>query len=181
MGKPAPFLLTTVRHSGTHTALEIFKPHYKRCHITEDGLRDYEPYTGEPFWFAHCENEQVPNIKKRLYTGIPLVLTMRNPMDVARSWIKRGTILDEWFRNMWLNLFALQKAYNGYWLPVDTQDRDMRLTTLSGRLGVDLSTDWTPQNVTQDNIGVSGGMSMDECGEFYKTLPFDEFYEDINV
>jgi hypothetical protein len=176
VGKPAPFLLSTVHHTGTHTAIEIFKSDYKRCAITEDGLRDYEPYEGEPYWFSHCEPEQMRLICKRLKTGIPLILTMRNPMDVARSWIKRGAIMDGLFMNMWKNLFALQEAYNGLWLPVDTPDRDMRLQAISERLGVDLSTDWTPQNVTKDNFPIQGGMSLDDCKEFYKSLPFGEFY-----
>jgi len=102
---------------------------------------------------------------------------MRNPMDVARSWLKRGMVLDDWFRNMWTNLFALHDEFDGLWLPVDTPDRDMRLLAVSRRLGVPLHTDWTPQNVSDRECVAE----LDECRAFFRTLPFDEFYTERDM
>ena len=171
VGQPAPFLLTTVRHTGTNTALDIFR-NYER--------KDIRQVDTGGFWFCHCERGNMEVLRQRLADRI-LISTMRNPMDVARSWIKRGTVLDEWFRNMWVNLFALHDEFNGLWLPVDTPDRDMRLQVISERLGIPLHTDWTPLNVSDKTRSVTGGMSLDECREFYRTLPFDEFYPEIDM
>ena len=175
VGKPAPFLLATVMHTGTHSACSIFEPYYKRCAITENGLRDYEPYTGEAYWFSHCDQNNMGAIRGRAKSCGTLILTMRHPMAVAQSWTNRGMVMDDRFRNMWENLFALQKAHDGLWLPVDTPDRDMRLTAISERLGVVLSTDWVPLEHMSVKKPFKGGMTLGDCKEFYTTLPFAQF------
>ena len=121
-------------------------------------------------------------IHKRMTECKTLISTMRNPMDVAVSWIHRGLPLDQWFRDLWTNLFALQAEYNGMWLPVDTPDRDERLKAISERLGVDIQTDWEHKGVTTHSKEWQSGMTLDEVKGFYATLPFEQFgYEEYSM
>jgi hypothetical protein len=57
-----------------------------------------------------------------LLTKPTTVLTMRHPMMVAQSWLKRGRELDQRFRAEWDNLFHVKQRPNTHWLPVDTED-----------------------------------------------------------
>ncbi len=66
----------------------------------------------------------------------PLVLLMRNPRDVIRSWRKRDQEIDHHFRQMYDNLFALAGGDDVCWLPVDVPDRADYALALGQRLGV---------------------------------------------
>ena len=85
------------------------------------------------------------------------------------------------FRAMWRNLFALQEQHKGLWLPIDTPDRDMRLQAISERLGIELTTDWTPKGVAGDDFTYRKGMTLAEVRGFYQTLPFAQFYGDMKM
>lgn len=180
-GKLPPVLLATVRHSGSHTALNILEQHFHRHYLSEGFRRDVG-ITKPPLWFGHSEPENMAVIHQRMTEAKTLVLTMRNPMAIAVSWIHRGMPLDKWFKDMWHNLFKLQAEYNGLWLPVDTPDRDIRLGAISERLGVDIKTDWTHKGVTTHAQEWKSGMTLEEVGQFYKTLNFSQFdYEEITM
>jgi hypothetical protein len=169
-----PVLLATVRHSGSHTALNILEQHFRRHYLSEGFRRDVG-ITKPPLWFGHSEPENMGIISKRMLEAKTLVLTMRDPMAIATSWIHRGMPLNQWFRDMWTNLFALQERYEGLWLPVDTLDRDMRLQAISVALGVDIKTDWAHKGVTTHSQTYKSGMTLEEVAEFYKTLPLEQF------
>ena len=180
-GRKPPVLLVTVRHSGSHSALYILEQAYHRHAMTEDHRRDVG-ITKPPLWFCHSEPENMGVIAKRMAESELLISTMRHPMDVAVSWIHRGIPLNQWFRDLWTNLFKLQAAHKGLWLPVDTPDRDMRLKAISERLGVDLQTDWAHKGVTTHSQEWQSGMTLQEVADFYKTLPFEQFgYEDLKM
>ena len=180
-GRKPPVLLVTVRHSGSHSALYILEQAYHRHAMTEDHRKDVG-ITQPPLWFCHSEPENMGVIAKRMAECSLLISTMRNPMDVAISWIHRGIPLNQWFRDLWTNLFSLQAAHKGLWLPVDTPDRDMRLNAISERLGVELKTDWAHKGVTTHSQAWKSGMTLDEVAEFYKTLPFEQFgYKEFKV
>ena len=170
----SPVLLVTVRHSGSHLALHLLEQRFMRHAMTENYRRDVG-VTKPPLWFCHSEPENMPLIHKRMTEAKTLILTMRDPMAIAISWIHRGLPLDKWFKDMWHNLFKLQAEYDGLWLPIDTPDRDMRLQAISGRTGADLHTDWTPRGVTTHAQEWKSGMTLDEVAQFYKTLPLEQF------
>lgn len=173
-GALPPACLITQRHTGSHSALGILEQHYMRHYLTEDWRRDTDA-TGPPLWFSHCEPEKMPLVKRRVEEAEVLILTMRDPMEVAKSWIKRAMPLNQWFMDIWKNLFALQAEYDGLWLPVDTPDRDDYLKQISERIGISLQTDWARKGVTGNNHEWRDGMTLDEVRQFYKTLPFGQF------
>ena len=176
-----PVLLCTVRHSGTTSALSILEQQFLRHAMAEKHRRDVG-VTLPPLWFCHSEPAKMAIIQKRMAESSLLISTMRNPMDVAVSWIHRGMPLNQWFRDLWTNVFKLQAEHNGLWLPVDTPDRELRLKAISERLEVDLKTDWAHKGVTTHSQQWKSGMTLDEVRDFYKTLPFEQFgYEDFKM
>ncbi len=162
-------ILATVRNTGSNSALSIFEPHYTR----HNGL--YEPPTGNDLWFSHTETSNLPQIQFKASVDGPLVLTMRNPLEVARSWIKRRKTLDREFTEMWRNLFALSKHPDAFWLPVDTEDRDEYLAKISERSGKVFRTGWERKGVTGNDWPWESGPRPDEMIPFFETLPFEQF------
>lgn len=166
-------VLATVRNSGSHFALKVLGEHYERNYLSED-------VHGDPLWFGHVENENLSTIKAKAEDYGPLILTMRNPVAVASSWIKRGKELDGMFKDMWRNLFQLKaEVEDSYWLPVDTHDREARLRIIGERLSKDLSTDWMPQGVFYGarEIKASRGMNLPQARAYFLEHKnwFDQF------
>lgn len=161
-------VLATVRNTGSNFALSILEQHYTRHYMRED-------LHGDPVWFSHTEAMWMPLIRERCSAYPPLILTMRDPMKVAKSWIKRGKAMDHGFRDMWTNLFRLAGDYESFWLPVDTKDRDERLRAIGDRLGKELVTDWEPVCSTGNDYQYREGMTLDECRDFFRGFDFAQF------
>lgn len=136
-----------------------------------------------PVWFSHAQTYFMDRIRQRIEASPPLVMTMREPMAVARSWYRRGKAMDDFFRSIWLNLFTLSDEYEHFWLPVDTDDRDQRIQALSDYLGVGFVVNWTPKNsYTHEPATYRGEMSLDDCRDFYRKHwhRFEPFYGPYN-
>lgn len=170
-------VLATVRNTGSHTIHNILSPLGQMHFLTEDIQAD------DRFWFGHCESENLSLIELRMILEPPLILAMRDPIEVARSWIRRSKTLDHTFVSMWNNLFALKTSYgDSFWLPVDTPDRDAYLDAIEARIGVELNRDWTRKGVfTAQNYQWSSGMTVAEAREFLMTLPFGQFGYDFGL
>lgn len=160
-------VLTTVRHSGSHTALGILEQHFTRHYPTETRQ------AARIVWFGHTETDKLPLLRQRATEDGPLIATMRHPLDVANSWRRRGLPLDGWFFQMWVNLFSLVDAFDGLWLPMDTPDRDDYLERISEALGVDFETDWTRAGVFYGERSCDGGLSLEEARDWFRGR--DEF------
>ena len=123
----------------------------------------------------------------------PLIMPMRNPLHVWRSWTRRHSkTMGDWsefFKAQWLKLFAMKLRYkDSYWLPVDTEDRDDRLACIGRRLERRLASEWSPINVWEPSImpGTQDwrywrhpkqppGMLLKDALAFFETLPFEQF------
>lgn len=166
-------ILVSVRNTGTHFWAAVLEEHFERHYLTED-LRS------DPLWLSHTETDKMGAIRAKA-ADYPLFLPMRHPMDVARSWMRRGKGMDHWFRAMWRNLFELKAGFeDSYWLPIDTTDREGYLDAARERLRAPLATDWVPRGVTGNDYPYRGGMTLLEAQEFFLTLPFGQFYGDIS-
>lgn len=164
-------VLATVRNSGSHFALSILEQHYERNYMNE------VPH-GDPVWFGHVENERMHDIRARIEEYPPLIMTMRNPMAVSSSWLKRGKELDQWYKDMWTNLMKLkEEVEDSYWLPVDTHDREERLAIIGERLGKEFTTDWMPRGVFYGarEIKASRGMNLPEARAYF--LQHKDFFD----
>lgn len=67
-----------------------------------------------------------------------IICPLRHPRDVAESWGKRGK--DYGWDEIWPRLIGLPAHF--FFL----DDRERALARLSKHLGIDLVTDWTPEN-----------------------------------
>ena len=123
----------------------------------------------------HTEPAWMPEIEAR---GGPYILTMRHPMAVARSWMRRGKPMDAVFCSMWENLFHLSQ-YESYWLPVDSADREQRLALIAKRFDVPCETSWHPVGESTGEVIWREGMTLDEAREFFLGLPFEQFGYEI--
>ena len=150
------------------TIERILEQRFDRHYLTEDRR-------GDAVWFGHCEAHWMPLVLQRAENN-PLILTMRHPLQVFSSWVKRGREADHDFREMWTNLFRLKERFaDSFWLPVDTEDREGRLQAISERLEHQFTTDWRPVCATQNSYQWKGGMTLDEVRGFVATLPFGPF------
>lgn len=176
-------VLVTVRHTGSHFALNLFE-RCKGCgrghFVRHDSL--YEPPEGDDLWFSHAEKQVMSRLVQKIQEDPPLIMTMRHPMKVVESWLKRQKPMDWSFRDSWRSLFRLKAQYeDSFWLPVDTDDRDERLAVLGARLGINLETDWMPKGVfSTDHYDWVEKMTRDQARDFLKTLPFDQFGYDLD-
>jgi len=116
---------------------------------------------------------------------------MRHPMDTFRSWRRRhhDKFTADFFFGMWRTLFELKERADSFWMPVDTVDRDERLSAIEKRLARALLHDWTPENVYSRYDGPpsrywtswrgpkeAAVVRENEAREFFKTLPhFGQF------
>ena len=133
--------LATVPHTGTHTARAILG----RC---ESGLVNDAGCLSD---HVYLDDITQSRLRDKAAQAEILVTTMRNPLDVARGWMKRGRPLVEFFP-MWESLIKLRSEAESYWLPVDTPDRAEYLSVISKRVGQDLSTDWPVINQSVKQI-----------------------------
>lgn len=170
--------LVTAHHTGTHSALFILEQYYLRHAITEDWRRDVG-VEKPPMWFSHAESAKMHMIRGRIGESEHLIMTVRDPNEVVKSWVRRGKPMVQGFKDMWTNLFALQDEFNGMWLPVDTPDRDMRLEAISERVGHEIKTDWERKGVTGNRQEFESGMTCDEALSFLKQFPFEQFGYEI--
>lgn len=134
-----------------------------------------------PDWVCHThtEPETMAKLRAKARHADVVVLTMRNPIDVYQSWVRRGRRLDAWYRALWENLFRVQQDFNGLWLPIDTPDRDDYLKAIADKTGLPLKTDWPKKNayVGRNNtrIAVVNGTATD----LHAGLPFEQFGYDL--
>ena len=140
-------------------------------------LTERDNLTDNRFWFGHTEPDNVPLIREKAESEGPLILAMRHPVDVAKSWIKRSKTLDDTFKSMWRTLFGLKaEILDSFWLPVDVDDRDEYLKAIEKRVGLSLVNDFTPRGVfAAQNYEYSSGMTVEEATEWLKNLPFEAF------
>ncbi len=76
-----------------------------------------------------------------LAMDIPIVVPVRHPFAVAKSWLARGRPLDEMLRQYEL-LINVVDAANPLYLPLDSEFRDRYFTRLRLKVDLKLSTDW---------------------------------------
>ena len=158
-------ILATVRHSGSHWAFGMLEQHFKRYNSLYEVGR--EPH----FFFTHTESDKMGRIRALINDGHKVIRTIRHPASVAKSWQKRGMVLDQTFIDQWHNLFSLP---GDMWLSVDSPYRDDMLTYVSAKLGVTLETDWQPKNAFTENRFKGEGPNWHEISD--QITGFERFY-----
>lgn len=125
----------------------------KNSRTSDDSFTVYSiPHTGTHFLDKLLTDHHVNLWRSIHITGEPeveewerLVIPLRHPRQVAKSWAKRfhknGNQTWKSWSKAWLQLSLLR----GHFFIIDG-DRDYELKALSDYVGVELTTDWAPQN-----------------------------------
>lgn len=68
-----------------------------------------------------------------------LVVLWRNPVDVYRSWASRGHSIGRFFREHFVNLYALAEQHESLWVHIDKPCCKEQLKVVSERTGIEIS------------------------------------------
>lgn len=80
------------------------------------------------------------------------ILPLRNPWDVAESWAKRGSYDWTW-EEAWEGFESvLDMDIRKYVFIIDASDKEARLQVLSGFVGKELTTEWTKENHSKEEV-----------------------------
>ena len=114
----------TIRHSGTHFMFN----HLGTMGFTQSCAKFLEKLRGSGLsYFIHEHIDMAHNLN--LVADEPIIVTMRNPVEVYRSHMWRGRINTnpEWYERLMLRAFhdlsGIVKYYNAFVLRVDAPDQ----------------------------------------------------------
>lgn len=142
-GGTADILLATVPHTGTRFFIGLIEEaigidHHIMRARTEPELNRYR--------FATCHIEE-PNsefLEKYIETFDPLlIVTDRNPDEVAISWAKRGLDLERLDECRRIQQEIITR-HDPLIVSVDAADREQKLGKLGQAIGEQLATNWQP-------------------------------------
>lgn len=135
-GKVGPIVVVSVHHTGTNL-------------VYDQILRAFRPRAGGAEYFErgmphgklriHCEGRFVETLER--FLPFPIVVPMRHPEAVFRSWKSRAKSV-----NALMMQYEMLKAFiapaEPFYLPIDTPDRDEYLDKLSKLTGKHIHSRW---------------------------------------
>lgn len=136
-------LVTTIWHTGTHSLLETFEDHARRKQAGE-------------IIQCHCNGYAI----RHADFADEIVMTYRNPLRTAASWINRGRLpkagfqIDRTWREHWR-----------IWAELIPRARVVSVNDLGHRL-----------NTHGDTKGMHALIDADDLGRFYEIVPRDVIY-----
>ena len=120
-------LLLSVQRTGTRFVQRI---------LQQAGIKPAQLHAAQAhmdrieIWLEKCRDE-----------GLPIIIPLRHPISVAKSWRVRGEPLEAMF-DQWALLAEIVDVSRPLFLPVDHPERDEFLREMSGQLNMDLQTRW---------------------------------------
>lgn len=139
--------LLTIRHTGTHytfKVLESFGFEKALVDITSGAITEGD------FVHLHIDEERH---KAKEYASSPVIISLRNPVEVFRSFVYRYTWKNQEFINHIITSFqkldAIIAFHNAYIFQVDAEDQKAEISQLAKFLNV---ANWTYKE-QERNIG----------------------------
>lgn len=121
------YLLLSVQRSGTRFTQRI---------LTQAGVTTAQIHPVE------TRRTQLQGwLDKNSKEGLPIIVAMRHPLSVAKSWRARSEPVEKMFEQYQL-LIELCELSRPIFLPVDHPERDDFLHFMGKELGLTLETDW---------------------------------------
>jgi len=99
---------------------------------------------------CHIADSVLTELLHWLHMGVPIVVPLRHPMEVARSWLARGKPISEMVRQFQI-LDELVEQFMPLYLPIDQPYRETYLHHLRLECDPNLNTDW--QKVSSKVVG----------------------------
>jgi len=143
--------LLTVPHTGTKFTERMFWDLGYHAYAMVDDPKDDKALFG-----GHTVLPDQVELAKRLIEdrGFPLIVTLRHPYLVEKSWIGRNKSVPNMI-NAFYVLGDLIKEYDPYVLPVDSPVREHCLELMREGLNLNLRTNWKPTNISQSTYELS--------------------------
>jgi hypothetical protein len=111
--------------------------------------------------------------------GVPIVVPLRHPLNVAQSWLHRKDQLDQMF-DQWRYLAEIIAKSKPLFLPVDHGERELYLDEMSDYMGVKLWTDWKKYG-EKPGAGdvIINKPTVDRLNEMIATTFLQDFYAEV--
>lgn len=154
-------VMPAVRHTGSQFLLGLL------------GNRITLRGSGDGVVFDHTYDGHMPHFRRWLESVDTVVIPLRDPEMVARSWAKRGE--HKHWEMQWRNLFWFDQ-FDPLYVCIDHPEREVQLQAVSERLGKPIETDWKPVNESHGPIG-----DMPEYEWLYQNPVIGRFYEPWSI
>lgn len=165
-------LFPTIRHSGSHFILNLFGSQVG-SHSHPDRV------TGDLNEIVFCHVDE-QNQMLTLAEDHPVIIPLRHPKAIARSWQARNKDLKTLCRDFH-TLIDQYDRLKPLYLPLDSPKREDFLEAINQALGVQLVTDWIPKGVDHSNDSIDyRTVVADPCIQVLcaEIKPFlDRFYD----
>ena len=145
-------LLPTIIHTGTTLCDRYI-------------FRDFENHK------RHVTSGNIELIFKDLatYDFDAIVVPLRHPTKVLRSYKAKGFPTLEMFHEQWNNMINIISTLDPFYLHIDCEERDLELQAISDCLNVDLPNEWPVLNATAIPYELPITGIPEEFVEFYNS------------
>ena len=167
--------LLTVPHTGTKFTEGLLKDHgFVRYALTDNPLNKQNVIFG-----GHLgPKERYEAALKAIERGFPLIIAMRHPFLVEKSWKGRNKpvkTMIEGFRQLDL----IYREFKPMVMPVDSEkQREKCLKQMAKKLDLDLTTQWRPINISQSTCELKPAdvRPSGEVQDLVKDMKLMKFY-----
>lgn len=135
--------IASVHHTGTQFTCKLFvDAGYEQNSKWPEG-RKGTPDPANYFHRSHIADSVGTELRHWLDLGIPIVVPIRHPIAVLKSWLVRKKDPLELKKQFEL-LIKVVDPYKPLYLPLDSPDREDYLTDIRLKVDLGLKTDWKP-------------------------------------
>lgn len=130
--------VASVHHTGTQFVQKLFEDSgYKITDKTPKEAGNSVNYLHR----CHITDSVMTELMQWLHMGIPIIVPLRHPKEVARSWLARNKPLTDLVRQFKI-LEEVVDAFTPLYLPIDHYSRETALYQLQLECEPKLHTDW---------------------------------------
>ncbi len=128
----------SVHHTGTQFVQKLFEDiGYQITDLTPKEAGNSANYLHR----CHIADSVMTELTDWLHMGVPIVVPLRHPMEVARSWLARGKPVSEMVRQFQILIECVDR-HGPLYLPIDHDCRKTYLHHLRLECDPNLDTDW---------------------------------------
>lgn len=128
----------SVHHTGTNFVMKLFEDlGYQTTDKTPKEAGNSVNY----FHRCHIADSCATELGEWLNLGVPIIVPLRHPMEVARSWLSRKKPIEDLIRQYQM-LVEVVDPHGPLYLPIDHPDRETYFWHLRLECDPTLDTDW---------------------------------------
>lgn len=130
--------IASVHHTGTQFTQKLFED---LGYIPTDKTPQEAGNSANYFHRCHISDSIMTELTDWLHMGVPIVVPLRHPIEVARSWLARKKPISQMVRQFEI----LEQQVDGFkplYLPIDHYDRNTYLHYLRLEIDPNIDTDW---------------------------------------